>query len=370
MVEGKATFKQSFKQFLKLLVYTICIIFFFKFYFNESVYEFMKGSSSFSSRFERRNKLDLPSIVICVDPPYKKSSVKQFGYKSLRSIVRDSTEKYKSFGLSPWQVYERITFGLGKDLDILVNDTLLEQGTNDIEGHQFEVKPFATFYYGMCYLIEPQKCTLSLLESFQLSIKVNSDIDVVSMFLTSSNSWYGIIENSWAHFDPTKIDVKFDPGYYVQADLSVTELKLQRGVESVSKCLESIVDSMNCSKKCFPVIFNDILDIPACKTYDEMYCIIREDLKTQVTSNKLRHCLRPEMTQLYKANHYAAPNEYVENPSFMDFWIRFITDEVEIKEEIPVVGVTTFIGSVGGSLGLFLGFSFYSSVSMLIDIFF
>ena len=90
----------------------------------------------------------------------------------------------------------------------------------------------------------------------------------------------------------------------------------------------------------------------------------------QVTSNKLRHCLRPEMTQLYKANHYVAPNEYVENPTSMDFWIRFITDEVEIKEEIPVVGVTTFIGSVGGSLGLFLGFSFYSSVSMLIDIFF
>merc|ERR1711860_204972 len=103
---------------------------------------------------------------------------------------------------------------------------------------------------------------------------------------------------------------------------------------------------MNCSRKCFPVIFNDILDIPACKTYDEMYCIIREDLKTQVTSNKLRHCLRPEMTQLYKANHYVAPNEYVENPTSMDFWIRFITDEVEIKEEIPVVGVTTFIGSV------------------------
>ena len=372
MVEGNSNSKskQSFKHLVKLLLYTTCLVFFFKFYFNESISEFMKGSSSFTSRFERRLNLDLPSIVVCVNPPYNKSAVTRIGYKSLRSIVRDSSEKYKKRGLNPWQVFKAITFGLGKGIDIMMKDTLLKEGTNIIGGELFIVKPIATFYYGMCYMIEPQKVTKSILTPLLLSIKVNSGIDQIRMFLTSPNSWYGIIESSWAHFDPTEFGVKFDPGSYVQADLSITELKLRKGTKSVSQCLADVVDSMNCSTKCFPLIFNDIVDIPPCKNYKQFYCIIREDLESQETSSKIRHCLRPEQTQLYKANYYTAPNEYVDNPSFMDFWIRFISDEVEIKEEMPVISVETFIGSVGGSLGLFLGFSFYSAVSSLIDMMF
>ena len=39
-------------------------------------------------------------------------------------------------------------------------------------------------------------------------------------------------------------------------------------------------------------------------------------------------------------------------------WLKLLSDTVEVQQEIEVYDFTSIVGSVGGSLGLFVGFSF------------
>ena len=51
-------------------------------------------------------------------------------------------------------------------------------------------------------------------------------------------------------------------------------------------------------------------------------------------------------------------------------WIWYDSNQLEMKTEAPVMDIRDFLGSVGGSLGLFLGFSLFTYLSLLLDTFF
>ena len=51
----------------------------------------------------------------------------------------------------------------------------------------------------------------------------------------------------------------------------------------------------------------------------------------------------------------------------MQLWIWYDSNLLEMMTETDVMGINDFIGSVGGSLGLFLGFSAFSYIAILID---
>ena len=50
------------------------------------------------------------------------------------------------------------------------------------------------------------------------------------------------------------------------------------------------------------------------------------------------------------------------------YWFNF-EDEVEVFEEYQIYEITSVIGSIGGTLGLFVGFSFFDISAKLINIF-
>ena len=43
------------------------------------------------------------------------------------------------------------------------------------------------------------------------------------------------------------------------------------------------------------------------------------------------------------------------------------SNQLEMKTEADVMSIREFLGSVGGSLGLFLGFSLFTYVSLFLD---
>ena len=45
----------------------------------------------------------------------------------------------------------------------------------------------------------------------------------------------------------------------------------------------------------------------------------------------------------------------------------FAKNEVDVKQEYLIVDTITMIGSVGGTLGLFIGFSFLTCMSSIIE---
>ena len=72
--------------------------------------------------------------------------------------------------------------------------------------------------------------------------------------------------------------------------------------------------------------------------------------------------MKPLDTTLYKAKQRVI-GEYASNQSEIILLFNYQSDEIKIEEETLMMGTSSYIGSVGGSLGLFLGFSFFSSLS-------
>ena len=58
-----------------------------------------------------------------------------------------------------------------------------------------------------------------------------------------------------------------------------------------------------------------------------------------------------------------------EIPNTFNMWFTMQGNK-EIHREYLVYDPLDFIGTVGGTLGLFVGFSFYDFLSMIIDVFF
>ena len=72
--------------------------------------------------------------------------------------------------------------------------------------------------------------------------------------------------------------------------------------------------------------------------------------------------MKPMDTTLYKAK--PVPMKRASNQSkIVKLMFSYQSDEIKIEEETLMLGTSSYIGSVGGSLGLFLGFSFFSSLS-------
>ena len=72
--------------------------------------------------------------------------------------------------------------------------------------------------------------------------------------------------------------------------------------------------------------------------------------------------MNPKKTNLYKAKSF--PMDKMSNQgNIVELLFTYSSDEIKIEEETLMMGTSSYIGSVGGSLGLFLGFSFFSSLS-------
>ena len=78
----------------------------------------------------------------------------------------------------------------------------------------------------------------------------------------------------------------------------------------------------------------------------------------------LGQCLRPANTMEFKAKVISFRSSASEH---INMWFKYGSGQLEVNEEILSIGLTTFIGSIGGSLGLFLGFSMYDYISSLVD---
>ena len=121
-----------------------------------------------------------------------------------------------------------------------------------------------------------------------------------------------------------------------------------------------IKQNVNCPKKCFPIFYNfmDYLGEP-CQSIEETRCMY----DSLVLSHKGRYqCLSLQNISTFEADAYTG-SRHPTNKTKLNFIFYFAKHSLEISEETLVVSTESLIGSIGGSLGLFLGFSFFSYCS-------
>ena len=184
------------------------------------------------------------------------------------------------------------------------------------------------------------------------------------MFFASNNTWEGIYLASWLYVDVPKLSIPFNANLETLAEVTPSQVLFRDAIADVRKCIKDIVMTFNCSLTCSTPGFNYLDELPLCPTYRDMLCMTDNGIFYPEKEAALAQCLRPASTMEFKAkviSFRSSPSKHI------NMWFKYGTGQLEVKEEVLSIALTTFIGSIGGSLGLFLGFSMYDYISSIVD---
>ena len=184
------------------------------------------------------------------------------------------------------------------------------------------------------------------------------------------------VYHKWRYSPAQKSDLqKFTPKYWMvyRYTFSIVEEFRDITVKSMNRehCIETLVQNNNCSVKCYPVYFNILPNLPMCSTSEDFWC-----MSEYFGFNEnfiIDQCFRSSYSAKFSGfqNHVTTtPMKIDQNKTYFGDWgISFdhISPYVEVKRERYTITTQDFIGSVGGSLGLFLGFSFFSYVNAILE---
>ena len=165
-------------------------------------------------------------------------------------------------------------------------------------------------------------------------------------------------------------DIKLVPGRMITAIANTLPIEVNNldGIENVDECMIKQLKEANCSFICLPIIFNFLNDqIPFCATGQDYLCMlkhIQEKLKRPWLSCYSEKQKRSTVVQ----GTIDVYDNYETDLLQLGIYINDLTyRQVTTRKEQHIMTTEDFIGSVGGSLGLFLGFSFFCYASEALD---
>ena len=115
----------------------------------------------------------------------------------------------------------------------------------------------------------------------------------------------------------------------------------------------------------------NLSDIPACKSEEENHCFWKNIYFNLYSRTKYDTCPRQCTIQEYSGRidylkEKKEPSCEEGKNSTLTFSVRFASPYMmTFSEEYLIYNVLGMVGSVGGTLGLFLGFSFYDTIVKL-----
>ena len=365
-MELESVLKKYGKFIFKCILYIILLISFINLYLIDEILNYTKGSTTLSSRTEKVEFLEVPYMTLCFDPPFKPSMISKHG---LPKHTKTFTDIYKALEGMDMEMYENFSYKYEKDFDIKLDILKFTNGSRLTEEIDFEIQKVVTFRNGLCHLIKYNVNLSVSNDKIRLHFSYkghNSDTpESAKILLSSPRGWYGIIMDDWPLFDPAILTIPIEKQQALKwsTKVSQTDFQYMTGTEDFGQCLVEQIDRNSiCKTKCYPFLFNFLPNHTLCNS-NEHPCMFDMIVRRW----KYRYeCLHDKKTIQYKASIYPGWKSKT-NGSEIFFWVYFDKSTKDIKEEVLVVTTGSLIGSVGGSLGLFLGFSFFTYFSGIID---
>ena len=363
-------FKKYQKFYIEGILYLILLVIYINFYLIGEVQNYMKGSTALSSRTEKVEFLEAPHMTLCFQPSFKPSTLQKHGLPEHMEHFKDLYKALKLKGMDmDMEMYENFSYKHEKDFDIKLTKLIFTNGTILNKPIDFEIQKVVTFRNGLCHLIKYDENVSTTDAKLRLHFSykgLDSDMpESAKLLLSSPRGWYGIIIDDWPYFDPAILTMPFEKLHTqkMTTKISQTDYQYMTGTENFEECLaELIARHSTCMTKCYPFLFNFLQNFTLCNSeeYPCMYTFL-------VSRWKYRYeCLHDKKNIQYRTSSKPGTKLKANGTEFV-FWIYFNKASKDIKEEVFIVTTGSFIGSVGGSLGLFLGFSFFSYISEFIE---
>ena len=265
----------------------------------------------------------------------------------------------------------------------------LEEGKNsNIPGEIVYLEKLITMFMGNCYKVSSVltnmytiKDMTYILLHFNTSI-AKDDLPSVNVYLTSENNAYGILFNRWVNGNVVRNHIK--NGMVKETELKQEKISL---LAKNSKCTDETYfgcisrhlaaelngSSSNCGIFSFP-------GLPVCnirKTDEEMNEFFDIAKKAVIQCpDKLCNTVEYSSSEIYyeeftsiMSGNRGSAGLYKNQNITMGFRYKFSPhNSTTIYEEYLVYDSISMIGSVGGTLGMCIGFSFTGLISPLINL--
>ena len=340
--------------FAKIILYSVFIALFVIFYAKDLMSDFVKGRSTITSQYQTIQSIEFPTVTICMTPGFKSSVLQKYGIKRGSDVLK------KEFNQTISKIFNEISYIIEKDYDILDVTTRKRL--------QYNSEPIFTYHHGTCQKFQPISSITKLPQYLNMQIVLKSMLDVdkpkgANVYLTSNKTWYNVALERWPQFNPTKFFMEFtDSGLIKGMKLKLTEHIFDESNSDIPDChTKLMLTHFNCSIKCH---FLSISSSPPCNKTEDQKCVWANRFKVP---HQFENCFKIKQFLTYKAVTYDFPTNPPSNSSTIQFFMSIHDLSKEVREEVKVISIESLIGSLGGSVGMFFGFSFTSTLLYLIS---
>ena len=237
----------------------------------------------------------------------------------------------------------------------------------------------------MCYVLEFQRNfneTDALSEMTVTIDKRQMDIEFIKVWITSKHDYLDATHHEWSYFLPFKFSVPFGGLRTTQVSLVETVIKplickeLDPNYKSRQQCLVNLFfseDFSPCPTKCLPIqmkgfnYVNDSISINNCAKIEDEVCNGGPEVWSHL-SEEFSNCLSPCRFSTYIKSGLELVEMLYLKTEITKASFELVVNEIrKVEKESFVYDTNDMIAAIGGSLGLFLGFSFFSVVSKILD---
>ena len=339
---------------IRIIVYIAIFVAFSMIYLKNYLSIYLEYSTTYNSKHVVVEKLEYPTLIICVRDGYKPN---QMINHDLNSIYDIYNVDYKTINLTVNELIKMLSYHEGIDYNIKLKSAI-----------QFTIETILTFGHGVCQKLQPME-ELDVYQRVSIDLKWNLKNEPAKEFiiyLVSNDSWHGICDETLPYFQPSKIYVNLANPQRLQVPISTTIYEYMNG-NDFEKCAKDVIYGLNCSVKCPPFYLYSTLSLPHCNTLEDNLCVERElYFSTMEKARQIYSCHKPKVAKLFNPRPNAWKNHLGTNKSKIYFYFESLF--ILHQQETEVISMAELIGTIGGSLGLFTGFSFYSYFSGLLEI--
>ena len=386
-------FKSLF-MLLKLVVFIILLVLYFKFFFIGVFNNYNEGLTNMATKQEQVSEaeggIELPTISICLSPLRKPSKMQELNItESFFVLLKDSYEHLDNT-LVMDEVIEETSFKLGEDFQIEFGQFFpnnvtfgtkqLHLGNNSFTSYNVSLVELISLHKGKCHILTSNvraTSNIPLILSVILPNNAKDSLEHVTLIATSKHDYLGTVIGNWKNLNPLTIKVDFEGGNKV-IDLRESNTHLisncDSSVDSFQYCIRQgfldLLQKCDECEKCTSMMAKSLLETslyPRCETLMDELCNIRYFARESpmVVSNCNIQCEIKEYTaQVDKSS--IEVNDYGNRSA--DLMIVHTSGLRTVTKEYLIFDEAGIVGNVGGSLGLFIGFSFFGFFSDFLDI--
>ena len=201
----------------------------------------------------------------------------------------------------------------------------------------------------------------------------------IGVLATSPSDIYGNLFGNWIDLDPFKTTLDF--GNYFNINFKKT-LQLfyfcdeETAPKSYYDCfaeLMSYANSTKCTKNCISTrmvqgylpLMKDQSMLKNCTPAEE-FCVENDPTVIKLHYNSSK-CAKPCNITQFTAKLEYKDYGYEKNAQSLYMVIMYQSSDINVIEEYPIYDLSGMLGSIGGSLGICVGFSIFDVLSRIVD---